>query len=465
MYETRNVRPYYTIPHLECYGISFKKFTGFEYKEPFYIISSKINSSAYFETSEMREATKYFAKIWTDTQKTNSILRKIKTVFKEAVTNEKWAWKQNWLQKNDGQLLEAARNFDKLILKTLTAHIVSQPQHIVSLEIKINKLLDKYSNTNNLLAAVTYFPGKLPWTREENEINKIAKNWSGFTTWQQNEVLRELVKKYGWINEVEGNKPFDTEHYRQKIIDSRSRKIFVDKSAKIPKINLPIPNDLRKLGRLIGELGFLRFWSRYHMLYLHFHLNKILIELVKRSKNTNLEFATVKEIGKFFKKEKINLAEIIRRKHGYASYLKNGKSIIVTGNEANELKRLTEENLNIVDKLTGSIANKGKVVGRVRIISFVDKNYDKQVTSFRQGEILVTGMTRPQIVHLCKKASAIITDEGGITCHAAIISRELNIPCIIGTKIATKILQDGDYVEVDANNGMIKIINNKRRKI
>ena len=77
---------------------------------------------------------------------------------------------------------------------------------------------------------------------------------------------------------------------------------------------------------------------------------------------------------------------------------------------------------------------------------------------FEHGDILVTGMTRPEFVPLMKKSSAIITDEGGITCHAAIVSRELKIPCIIGTKIATQILKDGDLVEVDADNGVIKIV-------
>ena len=67
-------------------------------------------------------------------------------------------------------------------------------------------------------------------------------------------------------------------------------------------------------------------------------------------------------------------------------------------------------------------------------------------------------MTRPELMPAVKKAKAIVTDEGGITCHAAIISRELKIPCIIGTKIATKILKDGDFVEVDANNGVIRVL-------
>ena len=55
-------------------------------------------------------------------------------------------------------------------------------------------------------------------------------------------------------------------------------------------------------------------------------------------------------------------------------------------------------------------------------------------------------------------AAAIVTDEGGIGCHAAIVSRELKIPCIIGTKIATRVLEDGDTVEVDANKGIIRVV-------
>ena len=57
-----------------------------------------------------------------------------------------------------------------------------------------------------------------------------------------------------------------------------------------------------------------------------------------------------------------------------------------------------------------------------------------------------------------EKAGAIVTDEGGLTSHAAIVSRELKIPCIVGTKIATKILKDGDIVEVDAENGIVRKI-------
>jgi len=67
-------------------------------------------------------------------------------------------------------------------------------------------------------------------------------------------------------------------------------------------------------------------------------------------------------------------------------------------------------------------------------------------------------MTMPKYLPAMKRASAFITDEGGITCHAAIISREMKKPCIIGTKIATQILIDGVLVEVDADKGIVRII-------
>jgi len=125
----------------------------------------------------------------------------------------------------------------------------------------------------------------------------------------------------------------------------------------------------------------------------------------------------------------------------------------------NKLLKYCDEKLAIrtgsdLQKIKGQIACVGKVEGEVKIVHNPSK-----AKNFRKGNILVTSMTRPEFVPLIKKSSAIITNEGGITSHAAIISRELSIPCIIGTKIATQVLKDGDLIEVDANNGIIKILN------
>ena len=80
------------------------------------------------------------------------------------------------------------------------------------------------------------------------------------------------------------------------------------------------------------------------------------------------------------------------------------------------------------------------------------------MAKFQKGDILVAISTNPDIVPIMKKAAAIVTEQGGVTSHAAIVSRELNIPCVIGTRIATKVLEDGEEVEVDATKGMVRRI-------
>jgi len=89
--------------------------------------------------------------------------------------------------------------------------------------------------------------------------------------------------------------------------------------------------------------------------------------------------------------------------------------------------------------------------GRVRVIQSPE-----DIGQFQQGEVLVTDKTDPDWQPIMKKAAAIITNRGGRTCHAAIVAREMKKPCIISTKIATKVLKDGDLVEVDATNGTVK---------
>lgn len=106
-----------------------------------------------------------------------------------------------------------------------------------------------------------------------------------------------------------------------------------------------------------------------------------------------------------------------------------------------------------VNSINGQSASQGIVRGRVKIILT-----NKDIHKISRGDILVSPMTRPDFIPAMRKAAAFITDEGGITCHAAIVSREMKKPCIIGTKIATKVLKDGDLVEVNANNGIVKLL-------
>lgn len=107
---------------------------------------------------------------------------------------------------------------------------------------------------------------------------------------------------------------------------------------------------------------------------------------------------------------------------------------------------------------TGTVRGQTAYPGRVRGTARLVLTNDWKKIRFSKGDILVASATNPVLVPLMRKAGAIVTDEGGVTCHAAIISRELKIPCVIGTRTATRQLQDGDLVDVDARHGSITIL-------
>ncbi len=110
----------------------------------------------------------------------------------------------------------------------------------------------------------------------------------------------------------------------------------------------------------------------------------------------------------------------------------------------------------------GLAASPGIASGRARVILEV-----KDAKDFQKGDILVTRMTDPDWVPVMKIASGIVTDEGGITSHAAIVSRELGIPAIVGTKEGTKIIKDGEEITVDATRGVVyegRIVEEKKEE-
>ncbi len=100
--------------------------------------------------------------------------------------------------------------------------------------------------------------------------------------------------------------------------------------------------------------------------------------------------------------------------------------------------------------LTGRSANPGCVTGEVVVMMDPKLSADMP-----DGAILITPMTDPNAVPAMERAAAVVTDRGGLLCHAAIVSREMGKPCVVGSKMATEILSDGDVVRVCATSGVI----------
>ncbi|ADC69008.1 phosphoenolpyruvate synthase [Methanocaldococcus sp. FS406-22] len=123
---------------------------------------------------------------------------------------------------------------------------------------------------------------------------------------------------------------------------------------------------------------------------------------------------------------------------------------ITTLKKGKKEKKVKEEEIEAKILLKGIGASPGIATGTVKIIRDVS-----EIDKVKEGDILVTEMTTPDMVPAMKKAAAIVTDEGGLTCHAAIVSRELGTPCVVGTKKATEILKDGMIVTVDGEKGIV----------
>lgn len=153
---------------------------------------------------------------------------------------------------------------------------------------------------------------------------------------------------------------------------------------------------------------------------------------------------------------------IKERRKCWATAAINGK--IIKFDFKNSLK--IGRKFNFIEKaktLKGTPTSPGKVTGRAIIMPMLNDHDSINVINKRmkKGDILVAETTSPDIMMLCRKAAAIVSDQGGLLSHAAVVSRELNIPCIIGTRVATRVIKNGDLVEVNADKGSVNILKGK----
>lgn len=187
-------------------------------------------------------------------------------------------------------------------------------------------------------------------------------------------------------------------------------------------------------------------------------LNLVIKEIARRLQisQTDIEYLQINEISDALLSNVSVREKIVQRKKLTVLFYANKKLLVYEGKKAasfltagkyNEIR----ENLSI-SQLEGQTASFGSAVGK----AVVAQTSMDAMRKMKKGCILIAPYTAVEYLPAMRLASAIITDTGGITCHAAIVSRELGIPCIIGTKVATKVLHDGDIVEVDADKGIVR---------
>jgi len=265
------------------------------------------------------------------------------------------------------------------------------------------------------------------------------------------ERIRDHVREYAWVGTHHfWGEPLTVKKFREDLHALKeppaARAVERKKLAK----------QLKFLAKAAGEMMFLRQYSAEVFDLVAFKARPVMAKIGKRLGlgYDELLGLTPGEIMRCLNESEKSLRQkAAKRKANYFVVRAGGREIV--GDEASEVKALIGAFVPKQDlrarELRGSVACRGRAVGRARIF-LRPENFEKM----RDGDVLVTTMTTPDFVPLMKKACAIVTDIGGLLSHAALVSREMGKPCIVGTQAATTILKDGDVVEVDANKGVVR---------
>ena len=240
------------------------------------------------------------------------------------------------------------------------------------------------------------------------------------------------------------------------MLDRRASALKVQQNQLFHELNLR-EEDIH-LFKVAQELSYQKGWRRDLCFKAYWQMVGLLEEIAKR---TGLSLDLIRCIAPHEMRDvlingKINKDLFESRLKFCAIMVEGGKFTYLNENESKKLAEEVDRDLCVdvtVREFRGNTAYPGHAHGKVRIIQS-----QKDLAKMQAGDILVSSATNPDLVPAMKMAAAIITDEGGITCHAAIVSREMRIPCVIGTRVATRVLRDGDSVDVNASTGLITLL-------
>ncbi len=299
------------------------------------------------------------------------------------------------------------------------------------------------------------------FSKGKEEVLKVIENYPHI-----NDLLEKHSKSFFWVeNNYAKMDPITKETFIDKIcveihldphkelkqLDELIFKARREKEKLVKELNLD--KEFQNLIKIAEVFAYMQDERKKYVLISNHYQRLFLDEIGKRLglSRREMDYTIFPELKEMLLENKIDKELLAKRYNGCLVFYSPDGYELIDGELAQNINEEIFSPKLDSNELKGSCASKGKAKGTVKIIK---KIHD--LANFHKGNILVSSMTRPEMVVAMKKAAAIVTDEGGITSHAAIVSRELGIPCIVGTQYATKILKDGDLVEVDANNGTVK---------
>ena len=211
--------------------------------------------------------------------------------------------------------------------------------------------------------------------------------------------------------------------------------------------------DSKKIVDLIDlarEFIYLQTYRLDVLFSVHYYVYPLFQEIGKRFNLSvrELVYLTGEEIVALLEnKHTVGKKEIKNRMRNYALIKENNQYRLLSGDSVEKIIQKVIR----VSIVRGTVANEGRAIGRAKLVYEVE-----DMEKVNMGDIVVSVMTLPRLIFALSKASGIITDLGGMLCHAALVSRELGIPCIVGTKNATKVFKDGDLIELNAYEGVAR---------
>ena len=390
-------------------------------------------------------------------------------------------WRADHSQRSDQELLALFRELGENLMLAYCYFKGSRPEYTKPVEKELQIELEKVEKDQTKLgewSAILMTPDELDDIKHETIAwDSLALRSRTNKDFDLEQTLLGHILSFSWLfpDQLDAAIPlknlrerFESESRSDQEIESQIQKIKDDQEVFRQKRQLlldQINNErIRYLANVIARSALERLKLKDCWAGIHTVCGTLWRELSQRTKlnvDTVFYHHLYSDIESFIQKNRVLSKEDLAARQDYTlMYLQVPELVIKHGAVARqEAKKILAETLEELktDTLKGQVASLGHVQGKVRIVpvgSF--ETLSEAMTTFQSGEILVTQMTQPNMVPLAKRAAAIITDEGGIASHAAIISREFKIPCIVGTKLATRVLRNGDEVEVDAQKGIVK---------
>ena len=388
----------------------------------------------------------------------------------EKDNNAWWSWireieKKDFSNTTKDELLACHKIFSKFMVDAISYFGSTRPEFTYAVEQRLEEILKKYFGDNWGDAFTA-----LATSSELDDVQKEQKDWKILTKARPtDENLLKHASKYPWLVLGSYSKEDALNHLRE-LIKTHAQKENIEKE-EINQRKEEILNKVKEerqeaeyLSNFLQEQSVRRmdikaYWAGCY--YLSRNLLKAIAKAIGVELTDFIEFILPPEVDEILKGRKtINDLPLEKRKKAYVTYFNTGEEIVITQGE--EAERIFKENIKQPEERTeirGQVASRGKCIGKVRIVMPGDTEMlMRDIKNFQQGEIMVTSMTQPNMVPMVQKAAGIVADEGGITSHAAIIAREFKIPCIVGCLDSTRILKNGDLIEVDADKGTVKKI-------